>query len=321
MKLKTILGYTLGALLIFSVYVLHKMDVSLAPLETPYIAEQPHVSKPPVILISYADGDATYLKNQNALSMSALNRGIDTIHMYRREHIDSVFYEQHKNILTQKRGAGYWLWKPYFILRTMESAPENAVIVYADSGVVLTQSLDPLLAHLSDVSRILVGHGKPVPLRHHAKVEAWSAILSGHTAQQREDILNQQNIWGFLIALKNTPDNRAYIKRWLVLCENAALLTDTPFESAAQESGFEFHQHDQSLLSLIDGQERVMNAQSLQSLIVPKDILRKRYGVYNYHRHPEASTHSPLLLMAGLPSWLNQLLWNNIVFTHILRRL
>src|SRR5208282_2331127 len=63
--------------------------------------------------------------------LSALNKGVDFILNYRKSHIDKEFFEKNKHILSQKKGDGYWLWKPYFILKTLENAPENSTVIYS----------------------------------------------------------------------------------------------------------------------------------------------------------------------------------------------
>lgn len=39
------------------------------------------------------------------------------------------------SLMQYKRGGGYWLWKPYFILKTLlEVAQEGDIVVYSDAG-------------------------------------------------------------------------------------------------------------------------------------------------------------------------------------------
>jgi hypothetical protein len=250
-----------------------------------------------------------YFRNQNGMVFSAINKGIDIMHNYRRHHMDTAFYEAHKDTLTQPRGAGYWLWKPYFVLKTMEQYPDDAVIIYADSGVVFTKPIDKILHELKTYDRVLVGQGKPAPLRRHLKREAQIAL----GIDTKEDILNQQNLWNFFFALKNTPENRAYVKKWLALCQQKDLITDLPLDPLKQEKEFEFHQHDQSMMSVVQAQDPG------KTIIIPKNIFRNVYGVNNFHRHPEEQYTSPLLLITGMPMWLSHVLFNNILMTTLRR--
>ena len=44
----------------------------------------------------------------------------DEHHVFGPSDISGDFYEKNQHILDQKRGAGYWLWKPYFIYKTLK---------------------------------------------------------------------------------------------------------------------------------------------------------------------------------------------------------
>ena len=154
---------------------------------------------------------------------------------------------------------------------------------------------------------ILMGHGKPVPLRRHLKKEAYGIFEKELTSE----ILEHQNIWAFFIAIRNTPKNRAFIKKWLTACEHGEALTDSPFDPEIQAADFSGHGHDQSLLS-------VLVALSPQNkIIIPRDILRKEYGVHNFHRHPEEEFKSPLFIAANIPQWISTLVWNNPLMVKI----
>ncbi len=296
-----------GLFLLF-LSVLFKVDPSTTPVNSfliPDVLNKTYKERPPVILISFADGPQVFYKNQFSLTSSAADKGFDAIYNYRRGHFDPDFYARNKHILEQPRGSGYWLWKPYFILKTMESSPENALIFYVDSGIVLKKSLTPLLKKFesSGCDMILMGHGKPVPLRQHLKKEAYIAFKEELTLQ----VLEHQNIWAFFVAVRNTAENRAFIKKWLNTCENADALTDSPFDKDIQAPDFSGHGHDQSLLS-------VLVALSPQNkIIIPRDILRKEYGVHNFHRHPEEEFKSPLFIAAGIPQWISTVVWNNVL--------
>jgi hypothetical protein len=48
---------------------------------------------------------------------------------------DPVFANQNRNILNRKKGAGYWLWKPYILLRELNVARDGDIIIYSDAAV------------------------------------------------------------------------------------------------------------------------------------------------------------------------------------------
>ena len=73
---------------------------------------------------------------------SAIEIGkVDEYYSYSPKDIDKKFKEKNKDILSQKRGNGYWLWKPYFILKTFkEKLKEGDYLIYTDAGILYLNS-------------------------------------------------------------------------------------------------------------------------------------------------------------------------------------
>lgn len=83
-------------------------------------------------LVTYADSDE-YYQGQQKLIESASE--FDYIHTFtRNDIIETEFYLKNKHILDEKRGGGYWIWKPFIILEVMKKISHFDVIVYHDSG-------------------------------------------------------------------------------------------------------------------------------------------------------------------------------------------
>jgi len=57
--------------------------------------------------------------------------------MFNKRILDNSpgFVNRNKNILQRKRGAGYWLWKPYIIYQELYLARDGDIIVYSDASV------------------------------------------------------------------------------------------------------------------------------------------------------------------------------------------
>jgi hypothetical protein len=57
---------------------------------------------------------------------------------------DPRFVDRNKNILQRRRGAGYWLWKPYIIYRELYGARDGDIIIYTDAGVNVVADISHL---------------------------------------------------------------------------------------------------------------------------------------------------------------------------------
>ncbi len=96
------------------------------------------------LLINYSTPEFYKPQEYNAKTGIEVG-GFDQVISYRTKDIDPVFFEQDKHILLQQRGAGYWLWKPYFIKKSLERLGDGDFLFYCDSGAYFIHSIDPLI--------------------------------------------------------------------------------------------------------------------------------------------------------------------------------
>ena len=116
-----------------------------------------------MILVNYADRG--FVKSQKLNSDSGLLHGFDRVINYTNKNIDNDFYKNNSKILSQTKGAGYWLWKPYIILKTLNCVNENSIIFYCDSGAEFIKNMTPIFEQIQKANRgILIfklsGHHK-----------------------------------------------------------------------------------------------------------------------------------------------------------------
>lgn len=101
------------------------------------------------ILINYAD--KAYIKSQKKNSSTGLKvGGFDRVIEYSPKDIDKIFYEKNKHLLIQKRGSGYWLWKSYIVLKTLnrKDIKNGDWILYTDSGSFFIENIDKVISNL-----------------------------------------------------------------------------------------------------------------------------------------------------------------------------
>jgi len=272
--------------LIFSLYTLMKInfysDLSILPVQSIDLNPSKPIYRTPVYLVSYADGTEVFFKNQHALAASALNRGIDFIYNYRRSLLNPTFVEKNKHTLDQKRGSGYWLWKPYVILKTLESMPENALMVYADTGFTFRKHIQPLLDQLQDTDILLVRwFTEPNYIAENIIKRDVLIRMNCDTLACRQG----PHIWAGFLVLRNTDASRKFIQQWLDYCCDEALLTDIPSQMPEYKN-FHNHHHDQAILTALYN----LNPQG-KKLLAAKDLAL--YAPW-HHRHPGAEYKSLL---------------------------
>ena len=297
-SLRKILCYLAIIIILAWVYavahMLYTQDLSLEPVYNMSKAGSAgYISKPFVYVISYADGPEVFLRNQNALARSVINRDVDFTLSYRKHHLDAAFVQKNAKILDYSRGAGYWVWKPWIILRTLETAPENSIIIYLDSGFVAIDALTPLVNLALKHDIILIKHDD---------LGTNCGMITQRETLQRMDCdtiacHQSPHIWSAISVYRNTPTAKAFVKKWLEWCqdpicvlEHETLHNGTPQEKTAlpPHPGFIHHHHDESILSVLYAKE------PQGKYLLPLADLSKMRILFWHHRHPKAEFYSVL---------------------------
>jgi hypothetical protein len=198
-----------------------------------------------VHLISFATPQ--YLRSQKQLNASAKRFGVDIIHNFTQKDLKkTAFYTENKAILSQEQGAGYWLWKPYFILKVLNQVAPNDIVLYADTG-------NTVLADLSSLFTLCRQNNIVLFQVHQHFNKAWTkrdtfVLMDSDTPQYHD----AQQVCGSPLLFLANDISRDFIEKWLFYCQNEAVLTDIPNTCGEMNAPeFQAHRHDQSVLSLL----------------------------------------------------------------------
>ncbi len=198
-------------------------------------------------LVSYADNRDVYKLNQQALNVSGQLLNFDAIFSFDKKFLmnDGDFVKKNKHVLEQKTGDGYWLWKPYIILKIMEMLPDNYFLMYADCGYVITQDLSHIW-EIADKHQIVVVQGH-VPIE--SRVQRQTLINTNCDTQQ---CITAPYIEASCLVLKNTKETREFVKTWLEVTKNPTSVINTPPPKGFSEhKNFSHHLHDSATLSVV----------------------------------------------------------------------
>ena len=165
----------------------------------------------------------------------------------------SEFYKKNKNILDQTRGAGYWIWKPYFILKTMQSLNEGDICLYLDSGMVVIRNIDILFDLCVKNDGILLFENRNA----NYDGEIWKNYMwTKYDCFKLMDCVDEKYIYGSQVdaafqLYAKTNKSIDFLNEYLKFCENENIVTDQPNITGDNFEGFIDHRHDQSVLSLL----------------------------------------------------------------------
>ena len=222
-------------------------------------------------LVCFASGSSVHFLNRDALIASARKHDVDDIHSFEPGAIDPALLQSQASILNQKKGGGYWLWKPYFILRTMTRAAEGDWIVYVDSGATIRSALRPLCQAHPEADEILFLND--YFNRDYCKRDSF--VLMGVDTPEFHDT---SQLDASLIFLRNNQRSRQFVEDWLTYCMDGRILTDDANRCGLSNlPGFVVHRHDQSVLSLLFWRERP----SLRYILFPRSY---KHRLIAHHR-------------------------------------
>ena len=198
------------------------------------------------ILVSFAD--FKFIESQQRLIRSANIFGLNNIVSYSFADIKkSSFYEINKDILDNPRGKGYWLWKPYIILETINRAEDGDIIIYCDSGIEIIASLDPLLSICDTKEDILLFENNTFINAQWTKRDCFVLMNCDN-----ESYWNGVHCDAAFLMLKKSGKSIKFVNEWLYYSSNKYIITDLP-NSCGKENHSQFidHRHDQSIISIL----------------------------------------------------------------------
>jgi hypothetical protein len=201
------------------------------------------------ILISYAN-DA-FKESQKKNSKTGLEVGnFDRVIEYSPRDIDKKFYEKNKHILKQLRGGGYWLWKPYIILKTImrKDIKNGDYIFYADSGAYFINKIDYLTNLLKKHKQDIIPFTDSLAEIEKTRTKRDVFILMGLDSTKYTE--TQQRGPGFIL-LRKSRKSQKFFEEFLKYAQDERIITDIPSSLGRDYPEFIENRHDQSIFSLL----------------------------------------------------------------------
>ena len=184
---------------------------------------------------------------------------------------DKYFWERHGEFIEKnKRGYGYWLWKPYLIKRMMEEMNEGDILVYADAGCEIDEGKREILSsYMERVKKDIIISGKAGGEIYWTKMDLYVEL----GMLESRYVNSGHRIATSIIMLVNEK-TRELVGRWYELCSNYKLVDDS--ESVYKNfKYFVQHRHDQSIFSLLTKKYELLSELEVGDAI---ELIRTRQG-------------------------------------------
>jgi len=196
-----------------------------------------------IILINYANKG--FINSRKSLNKTAIDTGeINKVIEYNSTDIDPEFIYKNEKIFSSPRGAGFWLWKPYLILKTLEQIRDNDILVYSDCGIVFVSSIENYVRFMNG-SFMLFQHIDCIE-HEYTKSDTFELL----NCRNNSEITNTSQLYASFSIWKKNENSIAFLKEWIRYCENYHCISDEP-SIIPNAPTFKDNRHDQSIMSCL----------------------------------------------------------------------
>ena len=201
--------------------------------------------------ITFCGGDQNFFDAANRLITQAKNINLfNEINLYTDENLkkDSEFWEKHSIFIeNNKKGYGYWLWKPYIIKKSLGKMKNGDILLYLDAGCEIDiQEKDFLIECFELVKKdYIIGTLGVGVVKERCKMDL-VLKLNMNDNKYLDSRQHQAGANMYLVC----DQVRQLVDEWYDLCCDYHLIDDS--ESINKNvDNFIDHRHDQSIFSLL----------------------------------------------------------------------
>lgn len=200
-----------------------------------------------IIAVNYAN--QKFKRAQKFNSRTAIRFGADRVIEYTPDDIDADFYKKNKEVLSAKKGNGYYLWKPYFLNKAYQELQEGDYLIYTDSGAIYVDQIQKLIDCMEREHQdiMIFSLEKELLERKYTKKDAF--ILMDCDSEEYWD--TPQSIGGYVLC-KKSPFVEKFLREDLEYAQDPRIISEIPNTQGKEDaSDFIMHRHDQSVWSLM----------------------------------------------------------------------
>jgi hypothetical protein len=176
----------------------------------------------------------------------------DKIKVYSQLDFDEEYKNRHQNFYNENnRGFGYWMWKSYIILKTLNEMQYDDILIYADAGCTLNNNLmakNRLSVYINLCKTIPSGN---VSFQMSYIEKMWTKMdMFVILDAAKPEIMNSGQLVGGVFILKKCRHVMDLVNEWYTVSHNYQLISDFP-SVIPNDPSFRDHRHDQSIFSIL----------------------------------------------------------------------
>jgi len=192
---------------------------------------------------------------------------------------DEFWTKHHEFIENNRKGYGFWLWKPYIIMKIMHTMKDNDILVYLDSGCVVVNEtikneyFDALIKRCNEHQLVYTSA--------YYLEKLWTKMdLLTRLNMVNYDTMNTIQHQATFLIIKKNELMMDFITDWYNICQNYHNIDEISI--LQNYILFEEHRHDQSVFSLLIKSDKYKDAINNEDNVIhnsyPFILCRHRSG-------------------------------------------
>lgn len=242
--------------------------------------------KLPVVHVTF--GTAEFTQSLAHLVRSSRRFGIHDVRVYRPDSSAvQRAIKENPAIMREKRGAGYWLWKPYIVLDVLERLPDGALLFYSDAGVSYISDPAPLMA-LAETRDIVLFDNRRAGWTQRMWTKRDCFVLLDADSPM---YWHRRQLDAAFQLYRAGPRARTFVADLKTLCRDSRVLTDAQ-NTCGLPNFPEFleHRHDQSVLTILATRHEVETFRTPKAPYEQGDARSPYPQIFDHHRRRNVAT-------------------------------
>lgn len=205
-------------------------------------------------LLTYGDKNF-YISKKHLISLANRSNFFDYTISLGPKNLSYEFKKKYANILNNKRGGGYWIWKHHILFNLLRDISDGDIVIYCDAGASINLSEKATKRYFqyismlkdSDFSNLRMNCEEGFIEKYYTKKE----IFEYFDVKTNSKISNSLQLQAGHMFFEKNKESLEYFKEYeSLLDKNPDLITDS-LEPKKQLKNFKENRHDQSIFSFL----------------------------------------------------------------------
>jgi hypothetical protein len=199
-------------------------------------------------------GDEKFKQSRERIANEAkFTKWFSEVKIYTPSDFGPEFHDkQSKFIKNNPRGGGYYIWKPYVILKQLEQLNDGDFLVYLDAGCTINprgkKRLQEYLQLLGDSKKGVLGFQMVYTEKCWTKADLAARLK----VENNHGIMDSGQVMAGAMVIQKNADSMKLVKDWYDLgSENNHHYIDDSKSTLPNDACFKENRHDQSIFSLL----------------------------------------------------------------------